>query len=223
MEKREISDIRKEYTSLVNRISTNSAKYDVAKVKYNDLVAKRDKMLSRKNALESEIASLNKEIEANESDFISNKQNKLFNKVIGISFVPTIVIDAALLLSGNIQEIGNTALNVALFNGIPQFACCSSIYGLMNKGLTSKYRNQYRRSEDYVRSIDKINECERVICDYSELLEDLNRLVDLAQRAVISLDNKIRYLNVELKNMEEELNSTESINIESHAGRVLNR
>ena len=223
MEKREISDIRKEYTSLVNKISTNSAKYEVAKAKYDDLVAKRDRMLAKKNALENEIMSLNKENEASESEFISDKHNKSFNKVIGLSFIPTVVVDAALLLSGNVHEIGNTALNVALFTGVPQFACCTGVYGLMNKSLTSKYRNQYRKSENYGRCIDRINECERIICDYSELLEDLNRLVDLAQRAVISLDNKIRYLNVELKNMEEELNSTESISIESHAGRVLNK
>ena len=223
MEKREMCDIRKEYTSLVGKININSAKYEIAKVKYNELVSKRDRMLSRKKSLENEIKLLNEQNAKNESEFISNKHNRLFNGVISLSFVPTIAVDAILLLSGNVYSISNTSLNVALFTGIPQFVSCAGVYGLMSKRLTSKYRNEYRRSNEYGNSIDKINECERIISDYSECLEDLDKLVNLAQRDVINLDNKVRYLNVELRRLEEEISLTKNAEIESQTVRVLNK
>ena len=142
---------------------------------------------------------------------------------MGLGFGSTVLIDTLLLISGNIQNISNTGLNVALFAGIPQIAASAGVYGLMSKSLTSKYRNQYRKSENYGRCIDRINECERIICDYSELLEDLNRLVDLAHRSVINLDNKVRYLNVELRRLEEEISLTKNAEIESQTVRVLNK
>lgn len=216
-------DIREEYNSLVNKINVNSAKYEVAKVRYNNLVSKRDRMLNSKTSLENEVKSLTEKNINEENEFISNKHNRLFNGVIGLSFIPTVIVDAILLFSGNSEVIGTSGLNMALFTGLPQFVGCSSIYGLMSKRLTSKYRKQFRRSCKYVNSIDKINECERIIEDYSELLEDLNKLVDLAQRDVISLDNKVRYLNVELKRMEEELNSAKNVEVESQVVRVLNK
>ena len=223
MEKREMCDVRKEYTSLVGKININSTKYEVAKVKYNDLVSKRDRMLSRKKSLENEIKLLNEQNAKNESEFVSNKHNRLFNGIISLSFVPTIAVDAILLLSGNVEAISNTSLNVALFTGITQFGGCASVYGLMSKRLNSKYRNEYRKSNEYVNSIDKINECERIISDYSECLEDLDKLVNLAQREVINLDNKVRYLNVELRRLEEEISSTKNVEIESQTVRVLNK
>ena len=216
-------DIREEYNSLVNKINVNSAKYEVAKVRYNNLVSKRDRMLNSKTSLENEVKSLTEKNINEENEFISNKHNRLFNGVIGLSFIPTVIVDAILLFSGNSEVIGTSGLNMALFTGLPQFVGCSSIYGLMSKRLTSKYRNQFRRSCEYVNSIDRINECERIIDDYSELLDDLNKLVDLAQRDVISLDNKVRYLNVELKRMEEELNSAKNVEVESQVVRVLNK
>lgn len=214
-------DIKKERSSLIDKISVNTAKYEIAKVKYNNLAAKRDKMLSRKTSLENEVKSLNEKNTLGESEFISEKHNSLFNKIIGFSFIPTIVVDTILLVSGNIDTINN-GFNVALFTGLPQFIGCSSVYGLMSKSLTSKYRNEYRRSKEYNASIDRIYECERLIEDYSELLEDLNKIVDLAQREVISLDNIVRYLNVELKRLEE-VNSSKNVEIESQEVRVLNK
>ena len=223
MEKRNACDIRREYTSLINKISINSAKYEVAKVKYNDLVSKRDRMLSRKKALENEIKLLNEKNNTSESEFINNKQNKLFNRIMGLGFGSTVLIDTLLLISGNAQNIGNTGLNVALFAGIPQIAASAGVYGLMSKSLTSKYRNQFRNSEEFSSSNDRISECEKVIDDFSDFLEDLNKMVDLAQREVISLDNKVRYLNIELRRIEEEINSTNVNEIESRVVRVLNK
>ena len=180
-------------------------------------------MLNRTTSLENEIKSLNEQNVSSESEFISNKQNKLFNGIIGLSVVPTVVVDALLLLSGNAQSIGNTGLNVALFTGLPQFAIGTGVYGLMSKSLTSKYRNQYRNSDEYNSTIDRISECKKVINDYSDFLEDLNKMVDLAQREVISLDNKVRYLNAELRRIEEELNSTKVSEVKSQVVRVLNK
>ena len=93
----------------------------------------------------------------------------------------------------------------------------------MSKSLTSKYRNQYRNSDEYNSTIDRISECKKVINDYSDFLEDLNKMVDLAQREVISLDNKVRYLNAELRRIEEELNSTKVSEVKSQVVRVLNK